>query len=107
MDVIDQHECYDLTREGRLLIARLQTPHQVLSTSTCNGGLCNDIRYLVNHQSCEGKGHDARFALLKQLGETGYHHHVCAEHNWPPRPSRPDGHGRQCELRGLRRRNAR
>ena len=65
MDVIDRHECYDLTREGRFLIARLQTPHQVLSTSACNGGLCNDIRYLVNHQSCEGKGHDARFALLK------------------------------------------
>ena len=84
MDVVDQHECYDLTRKGRFLIARLQTPHQVLSTSACNGGLCNDIRYLVNHQSCEGKGHEARFALLKQLGETGYHHHVCAEHNWPP-----------------------
>ena len=84
MDVVDQHECYDLTRKGRFLIARLQTPHQVLSTSACNGGLCNDIRYLVNHQSCEGKGHDSRFALLKQLGETGYHHHVCAEHNWPP-----------------------
>ena len=84
MDVIDRHECYDLTREGRFLIARLQTPHQVLSTSAYGGGLCNDIRYLVNHQSCEGNGHDARFALLKQLGQTGYHHHVCAEHNWPP-----------------------
>ncbi len=84
MDIIDRHECYELTREGRLLIARLQTPHQVLSTSACNGGLCNDIRYLVNHQSCEGKGHDVRFTLFKQLGATGYHHHVCAEHNWPP-----------------------
>ena len=38
--------------------------------------MCNDIRYLVNQQSCEGKGHDARFALLKQLGETSYHHHA-------------------------------
>lgn len=84
MDVIDRHECYDLTREGRFLIARLQTPHQVLSTSACNGGLCTDIRYLVNHQSCEGKGHDARFALLTQLGQTGYHHHISAERDWPP-----------------------
>ena len=84
MNFIDRHKCYDLMREGRFLIARLQTPHQVLSTSAYRGGLCNDIRYLVNHQSCEGKGHDVRFALLKQLGETGYHHHVCAERNWPP-----------------------
>lgn len=83
-EFIDQHEYYDLKRDGRFLIAELLVPHQVLSTSAYRGGLCEDVRYLVNHQSCEGNGHDARFALIKQLGEVGYHRHVCAERGFPP-----------------------
>ena len=42
MDIIDQHECYDLTREGRFLIARLQTPHQVANDP--EGGRPEDMR---------------------------------------------------------------
>ena len=83
-EFIDRHEYYDLKRDGRFLIAELQTPHQVLSTSAYRGGLYKGIRYLVNHQSCEGNGHDARFALIKQLGEVGYHRHVCTELGLPP-----------------------
>ncbi len=83
-EFIDQQEYYDLKRDGRFLIAELLVPHQVLSTSAYRGGLCERIRYLVNHQSCEGNGHDARFALIVQLGEVGYHRHVCAERGLPP-----------------------
>ncbi len=83
-EFIDQHEYYDLKRDGRFLIAELLAPHQVLSTSAYRGGLCERIRYLVNHQSCEGNGHDARFALIVQLGEVGYHRHVCEERGLPP-----------------------
>ncbi len=83
-EFIDRHEYYDLKRDGRFLIAELQTPHQVLSTSAYRGGLYKGVRYLVNHQSCEGNGHDARFALIKQLGEVGYHRHVCTELGLPP-----------------------
>lgn len=78
-ELIDQNELYDLKRRGRFLVADLRTQHQVLSTSVCGGGLCDDIRYLVNHQSCEGSGHEARFVLIKQLGEDGYHRQVCDE----------------------------
>ena len=83
-EYLDRHEHYDLKRDGRFLIAELQTPHQVLSTSAHRGGLCTGIRYLVNHQSCEGTGHDARFALIRKLGQAGYHRHVCAERGLPP-----------------------
>ena len=83
-EFIDQHEYYDLKRDGRFLVAELLVPHQVLSTSAYRGGLCESIRYLVNHQSCEGNGHDARFALIKQLGEVGYHRQVCGERGLPP-----------------------
>ncbi len=37
------------------------------------------VRFLVNHQSCEGQGHRERFEWMTALGETGYHHHVCKE----------------------------
>ena len=83
-ELIDRHEHYDLTRDGRFLIAELQTPHQVLSTSAHRGGMCTGIRYLVNHQSCEGTRHETRFALIRQLGQAGYHRHVCAERGLPP-----------------------
>ena len=83
-EFIDQHELYTLKRDGRFLIAELLTAHLVMSTSACRGGLHADIQYLVNHQSCEGKGHDARFALIEQLGEAGYHRAVCTERDLPP-----------------------
>ena len=83
-EYIDRNEHYDLKRDGRFLIAELLTPHQVLSTSAHRGGLCTGIRYLMNHQSCEGTGHEARFALIRQLGQAGYHRHVCEERGLPP-----------------------
>ena len=76
-EVIDQNDFYKLSRQGRFLIAELLQPHQVLSTSVCGGGLRDDLRYLVNHQSCEGSGHFARFDVIHQLGEDGYHQQVC------------------------------
>jgi adenosylcobinamide amidohydrolase len=78
-DVMDQNDLYELKRRGRFLMAELLVPHRVLNTSVCGGGLRDDIRYLVNHQSCEGSGHEARFVLIKQLGEEGYHQQVCDE----------------------------
>ncbi len=83
-EYFDRHEHYDLKRDGRFLIAELQTPHRVLSTSAHRGGLRTGIRYLMNHQSCEGTGHDARFTLIRQLGQAGYHRHVCEERGLHP-----------------------
>lgn len=78
-DVLERQVDYTLTREGRFLVAELLKPHQVLSTSVCSGGMTADVRFLVNHQSCEGQGHLDRFEWMVELGETGYHHHVCEE----------------------------
>jgi adenosylcobinamide amidohydrolase len=56
----------------------------VLSTSVRNGGLVDHVRHLLNHQSCEGKGHDARFRVITEHGQEAYHDVVCAEIDLPP-----------------------
>jgi len=66
-------------RQGRFVVAELHGPHGVLSTSSRVGGMRSDIRYLVNHQSCEGAGHAMRGSFMMSLGLDGYHDSVCAE----------------------------
>jgi adenosylcobinamide hydrolase len=70
---------YRLTRTGRFLITALLTPHRVLSTSVRNGGQVENLRYLVNHQSCEGADHRERHSHITGLGLEGYHDATCRE----------------------------
>lgn len=70
-------------RAGRYLLAILLEPHLVLSTCAVNGGLRGDLRFLLNHQSCEGKDHQERHDLIKGIGLDGYHHQVCGDANIP------------------------
>lgn len=70
---------FSLRRSGRFLLTELLTPHRVLSTSACNGGQSEAIRYLVNHQSCEGSAHHERHACMMKLGLEDYHRAVCQE----------------------------
>ncbi len=72
------HE-FRLTRTGRFLITELLKPHRVLSTSTSNGGQTETLRYLVNHQSCEGIDHRERHALITGTGPESYHDAACSE----------------------------
>lgn len=69
----------ELRRRGRHAIVELRAPALVLSTSHVNGGLRDDLRVLVNHQSCEPVKHQERFELITGMGQDGYHRHVCAE----------------------------
>ena len=71
-------------RAGRFVIVDLQVPHRVLSTSARNGGQTEHLRHLVNHQSCEGKGHDARARVMHGQDPHAYHDAVCAEIDLPP-----------------------
>jgi adenosylcobinamide amidohydrolase len=71
-------------RSGRFLVADLVSPHLVCSTSARNGGFSDRVRHLVNHQSCEGSGHDARFRAIAEHGAEAYHDLVCAEVDRPP-----------------------
>lgn len=66
-----------LRRYGRFLVADLLRSHRVLSTSIRNGGQRDDIRYLVNHQSCEGKDHKERQTVITEMGLEQYHDSVC------------------------------
>jgi adenosylcobinamide amidohydrolase len=73
-----------LFREGRFLVAELRVPHRVLSTSVRNGGESEDLRYLVNHQSCEGAGHGERHDYMTGIGLDAYHDVACDEINLEP-----------------------
>ena len=72
------HE-YRLVRAGRYLITELLTPHRVLSTSMRNGGQTEALRYLVNHQSCEGTDHRERHVQIAGTGPQAYHDAACGE----------------------------
>jgi adenosylcobinamide amidohydrolase len=73
-----------IRRDGRFIVADLAAPHRAISTSRRNGGQTDHVRHLVNHQSCEGAGHDARFAVITADGPEAYHEAVCAEIGLPP-----------------------
>ncbi len=59
-------------------------PHRVLSTCTRNGGEREDLRFLINHQSCEGTGHSDRHEYITGLGPEAYHDAICAELDLDP-----------------------
>jgi adenosylcobinamide amidohydrolase len=68
---------FRLVRNGRFLVAELLVPHRVLSTSARNGGQREGLRFLVNHQSCEGTDHRERHAVI--MGNAEYHDSACGE----------------------------
>src|SRR5689334_20022310 len=68
-----------IRRGGRFVVAELAGPHRTLTTSARNGGQAEHVRLLVNHQSCEGSGHDARAHVMLDDGPERYHDRVCAE----------------------------
>ena len=69
---------------GRYLVATLHRPHRVLSTCPVNGGLCEHLTHIANHQSCEGAAHRARYERIMGLGPSDYHAFACAEAGLAP-----------------------
>ena len=80
--LVDQ-PLFAVRRSGRYLVVELIAPHVVLSTSVRNGGQVTTVRYLLNHQSCEGTAHHARHELITGAGLSRYHEVVCEEANVP------------------------
>ena len=72
-----------IRRGGRFLVVDLLEPHLTITTSVKNGGQSDRVRHLVNHQSCEGAGHTARFHVITGLGQEAYHDTVCDELGLP------------------------
>ena len=76
-EVLRRSPEFVLRRASRYLVAELVRPHCVLSTSVRTGGASSSVRYLVNHQSCEGSAHKARYDEIG--GQESYHDVVCDE----------------------------
>ncbi len=83
MHVVANTSAYSARRGGRHFVVELLQPHRVLATCPVNGGIREDLRWLVNHQSCEGAAHAARAAHLKMIGPAGAHQEVCEELGLP------------------------
>ena len=55
-DELCRSALFTARRLGRYVVVELLAPHRVLSTSAVGGGQRDDLRFLVNHQSCEAQG---------------------------------------------------
>jgi adenosylcobinamide amidohydrolase len=75
---------FTLWRRGRFLTAHLKAPHLALTTSQTNGGQTEHLRYLVNHQGSEGRGHAGRHHDAATRDPAEYHRATCAEAGAPP-----------------------
>ena len=75
---------FALRRRGRFLVAALHAPHRALTTSARNGGQTDHLRFLMNHQSCEGTAHHDRHRAISEGGPLAYHDRVCVEIDLPP-----------------------
>ena len=78
-ELLCRARCFAVHRAGRYLIAELLAPHRVLSNSAHVGGQREDLRFLVNHQSCEATGDRERHELIAAGGQVAYHRRVCGE----------------------------
>ena len=78
-ELLHRERCFAAHRAGRYLVAELLAPHRVLNNSAHVGGQREDLRYLVNHQSCEATGDRERHDLIAAAGQVAYHHRVCGE----------------------------
>src|SRR5205823_1100956 len=83
-ELLLQQSLLDVRRSGRFVVADLNEPHAVLSTSVRNGGQADHVRHLLNHQSCEGTAHLERHRVMTEKGLDAYHDRVCAEVAVPP-----------------------
>jgi adenosylcobinamide amidohydrolase len=83
-ELLLQQRSFELRRSGRFLVADLNEPHHVLSTSVRNGGQVDHVRHLLNHQSCEGTAHVERYRAMTEDGLDAYHDKVCADVAVPP-----------------------
>src|SRR5262245_17235957 len=78
-----EHPTFQLRRSGRFLAVALKSRHRVLATVLQNGGQVDHLRFLVNHQSCEGTAHHDRHTVIAEGGPESYAARVCREIGLP------------------------
>src|SRR2546430_17604450 len=92
-EILLQQPSLEVRRSGRFVLTDLHEPHAVLSTSVRNGGQVDHVRYLLNHQSCEGTAPVERHPAMTEDGLDAYHEKVCAEVGGSPGATAGGGRG--------------
>jgi adenosylcobinamide amidohydrolase len=82
-EILLDRPAFVLRRHGRFLVAALKVPHRAITTSARNGGQVDHLRFLLNHQSCEGAAHLERHRAITESGLEVYHDRVCDEAGVP------------------------
>jgi adenosylcobinamide amidohydrolase len=77
------NDYFSLYRQSRFATFALHTPHWVLSTCTCNGGIHNHITHIANHQSCEASATHPRASALSALLPKEQQAFACHEASLP------------------------
>ncbi|WP_051303270.1 adenosylcobinamide amidohydrolase [Psychromonas aquimarina] len=72
-----QTELFTIKQQGRFIGINLLHRHRVLSSCPINGGLSDDLTYLVNHQSCDPVPESAHSSYLNSLSASQYHQLQC------------------------------
>jgi len=62
----------------------LNVPFLVYSSLPENGGQLDHITDIINHQACEGSGHEEQHQLVSSLGLSGYPRHICMQQGLQP-----------------------
>ena len=76
---LQERDFYGVRRVGRNLVVELKEENELISTSSVGGGQRGDVKYVVNHQICEGKDHREQELEYSKLGKEKYHQKVSEE----------------------------
>ncbi len=68
-----------LFQQGRFIGLQLLTKHRVLSSCSINGGLSDNLEFLVNHQSCDPIPSKQHSDYLNSLTAKQYHQQQCLQ----------------------------
>ena len=82
----------EVERREKIIIVKFLSPHRIISTCRCDGGISEDTKYIYNHQGCEPHGHNMRsFPGVDPLDPHEFRRFVCERHGLPPEECRTLG----------------
>ncbi len=75
----------EVERREKIIIVRFLSPHRIISTCRCDGGISEEKTYIYNHQGCEPHGrHMKSFPGTNPLEPSEFRRFVCERHGLPP-----------------------
>ena len=77
----------EIHRGDKIVYAKFLIPHRIISTCKVNGGLREDLNYLLNHQLCEPNKHYRKTLDLAISHPADYLSSVCQKEDLPPEKS--------------------